>query len=467
MERDVIAPKNVSLTAFAMDSLDADSPAMQLHGLRIMHRLLQREPTRTKLFAKLTTSNKTMARIIAMLDWRRPEDTEIRLFAAKIAAELAKSLRVVSIPGTIQSVSALLEDCGNHQQQKKGNRLLDLDDEQEERQDAIVEAGDHKLRQREDQVQEDSHNCLEAQKPSSQQVVINEQYFFSLRCWKWISGFWSIAQEEPLVDHHDDLFPALGMFILDGLAYGHQDNCVEISRAPSLIAKIIDYTIYKNDTKSANEMHQKILLRSSLKLLRRLSSTVGEIGIELRHKIAEHPVLLSNLAEILDDRFSGQEPKTTAAAIIRNLATDTRTSQEIGHIKVIISRLTDAFFSRDNDAPSSTSSDGSLQKAAGQALAVLTMESDDICAAMLMEPVGVIGELTNMICENMHKYVAATLLRNLLLRIQPELSNSDLRELLCSALPKVSHPNSSYKFNYKLELNIIAICSVIFPSKTC
>lgn len=45
----------------------------------------------------------------------------------KVTAELAKSLRVITIPWTIQNVSTLL-DCGTIQG-KRGNPLMDTDDE--------------------------------------------------------------------------------------------------------------------------------------------------------------------------------------------------------------------------------------------------------------------------------------------------------------------------------------------------
>jgi hypothetical protein len=79
-----------------------------------------------------------------------------------------------------------------------------------------------------------------------------------------------------------------------------------------------------------------------------------------------------------------------------------------------------------------------LQKVAGQALAMLAMESADNCAAMLMEAGNAIGELASMICENNNRYVAARLLHNVFQNMQPELSSSDMRKL-CETLRKVRH----------------------------
>ncbi|BAT02968.1 Os07g0653000 [Oryza sativa Japonica Group] len=148
MEGGVLAPKKISLVTFAMDSLNSDSPKMQLYSVQMLHIFLQREPIRERVIAKLTTSTKNMARLINMLGWTSPSHKVVRLYAAKATVELAKSLRVVTVPGTMQLVSSLLDIDGK---QKRGNPLLDVDgdhegkldptystsESQEERHDAI------------------------------------------------------------------------------------------------------------------------------------------------------------------------------------------------------------------------------------------------------------------------------------------------------------------------------------------
>ncbi|TVU43573.1 hypothetical protein EJB05_10053, partial [Eragrostis curvula] len=419
-----------------------DTPKMQLYGIRIMDSLLQREVTRNRILSKLNASVETMTHLMRMLDWTSTEDTTIRLFAAKVIAELAKSLRVVTIPGTMQLISSLLD--ANSEPEIK-NALLDADDDDQEKQvtvltntqqqgnDYIVDADDYP-REKQDPPPRarDTSNLLETQARSDQQVGNNDQNFCFLKCRKWFSRLRSSTPEKPLLDHDHLPLPALGMSILHSLAYDY-DNCREISRATGLIQKIIGYTSYKNDW-TPNEVEQKILMESSLKLLRRLSNTSGEIGITLRHRMSEHPFLLRNLAEILNDSSSSEEVRKLVAGIIRNLAIDTSASLEIGRIEGVNIRLMDAFLSR--DAPSSTSFDQFLQKVAGQALAILTMESVDNCAYILTGPRNVVEELTSPIYRGKHKYVAARLLQNLLLHIQLEFSESDLRKL-CEALDKV------------------------------
>ncbi|CAL5084403.1 unnamed protein product [Urochloa decumbens] len=409
MQGDVLAPKNISLNNFAVDSLNSDTPKMQFHGIRIMHSLLQQQPTRRWFIMKLNASMETMARLTNMLDWTSPEDATVRLFAAKVTAELATSIRVVTIPGTIQVVSALL-DYGS--QQKRGNPLLDTKVGDEKIHDSILNV---------DENQEE-----ETQDRSTEQVGTDEQKSWILKCCQRISMVWSIPQEEPLTEQ--DLLPALGMLILDGLASCDQGNCVEISRASSLIPKIIAFTSCTKSGTTYTDAQRKVLVKSSLKLLHRLTSVEGAIGITLRHEVSKSPFLLRNLAEILKDGMSSQEVRTLVVGITRNLAIEENARQVVGRVQVIITWLMQAFLGPDR--PSSTDADQLLREVAGQALAMLAIDNVNNCFAML----GEIGHefikiLTSMIHIERYRCVAASLLRNICQHARLKLKEPDLKEL--------------------------------------
>lgn len=305
-------------------------------------------------------------------------------------------LRLVTVPGTLQLISTLL-DVDSKQERK--NKLFDTDDEKDETEGFV--RGDIRCQERQgsghhaddyqghgQQPLQDTCNLLETQARSSQHACIIKHSSWVLTCWKQILGFWSIPQEEPLTDQ--DVLPALGMSILCSLAYYDEGNCMEISKAQHLVPKIIRFTCYGNDVENTNKVQQEILLESSLKLLRILSNSGGEIGITLRHTIAEHPVLLSNLTKILGGSFTSQDLRKHVVGILRNLAVDGNISQEIGRIQMVVRWLIDAFLSR--AVSSSANWHPSLQKLAGQALVMLTMESADNCAAILKKSENLIGD---------------------------------------------------------------------------
>ncbi|KAF7007182.1 hypothetical protein CFC21_022142 [Triticum aestivum] len=424
MQGGVLAPKKINLSTFAMGSVNSDSSKNQLAGIRMMHNFMQSQPTKAQLLSKLATSTKTMARIIRMLDWTSPKDTAIRLYAAKVTAELAKNLRAGTIPGTMQLVSALLDaDC----RLERGNPLLDTDDEHERRQDPVLNTEDSREvadNQFQTQAQlRDTDILLETESRSTQEVGMNKQNSCVLRCWQHISEFWSIPKEQLQTDH--DLLPAIAMSIIESLAGVDQDNCVEISKAADLIPKIIRFTICRSDTMNT-KAQQEILLKSSLKVLQRLTSIGGEIGITLRYKITEHPFLLSNFSDILGDGKSNQISRKLVAGILRNIAVDEKTRQDIGRFQMIITKLMQAFFN--SEVTMSTNADHLSRKVAGQALAMLTIQSVQNCLVISKEP-GIMKELKILIHDRRYIYVGASLLRNLCLHARSELTESDLKEL--------------------------------------
>ncbi|KAM3383782.1 hypothetical protein ACQJBY_008439 [Aegilops geniculata] len=420
MEGAVFARNKISLIAFAMDSLKSDSPKMQLYGLHMLHIFLKNEPIKAKAISKIATSTKTLTLLFNMLGWTSEGDTDIRSFAAKVVAELAGSLRVVSVPGAMQLIASLLDTVDL---QKAKDPLLDIGS-LEAKQDAPIQqvAMDEQRLPMLKWLKQMAVYCLI---PREEPSNMDGENSCTLRCWKQITKCWYIPEEEPSTEQ--DLLPVLGMLILDTLASFDIENCIEINRATGLISKIIDFTSNRADMTNISETDQALLKGSSLKLLRRLASTQGKFGVTLRQEISEHPFLLSNLAAILEDSGSSQELRGLTAEILRNISMDANTGNEIGKNRLIISRLMHAFLNR--EAASSTYSD-KLRKVAGQALAVLAMGSAINCSVMLAEPGYVfIKELTFMIHGDMYRYVAASLLRSMCIHAQPKLGNSELKEI--------------------------------------
>ncbi|KAG8093084.1 hypothetical protein GUJ93_ZPchr0012g20925 [Zizania palustris] len=430
MQGPMLAPTRISLVNFATDSIDSDSSKNRLYGVQVLHSLLKKDQLRTITISKLTTSTKTIATLFSMLAWTSHGDAETRLFAAKVTAELAGSLRIVHIPGAMQLVASLLDTDDYHLHKTRQHFLLiDIQDAQE--QCSTIQQGEHNSSLLQYWKRMAIYCFIPADEPSTK----DKQSCCLHTCWKRMTKLWSIPGEEPPSDK--DCLPMQGLLILERLANFDAENCMEICKATSLITKVIDFTSYKNyQTSVRNEAQQVILAGLSLRMLRRLATTKGKPGVTLRQRILEHPFILSNLAEILGDRDSSHELKELAAEILKHLAMDRNASENIGRIRVIISSLMHEFLSR-GGASSNTDSTHLLRKIAGQALAMLAMESVNNCLVMLMEPGYVfIRELTTMIHGDKYKYTAASLLVNMCEHARHKLSNSDLNDL-CHTLREV------------------------------
>ena len=391
MNASILAPKKLNLTNFAMESLESDSRKKQLCGVRILYSLVNREPYDKQVLSKVTNSMKTVTTLIQMLGWTNQEDNQIRLLAAKITAELARGLQIVTIPGAMNSISSLLDN------------------------------------QNKQQIQE-----LIIQKDSG-----GEENCWILKLWHQMTKKWSILEEEQWTE--TDVFLVLGLVTLERLATYDIVNCMEISRSMDLIPKITEFTSNNSERICVNETSQKILIDLSLKVLRRLASIGGETGITLRHKISEDPFLLGNLAEILEDSKSSQELRKLTIDILIKLAMDETTKREIGSIQVIVQMLMFAFTAQD-DLPGAYS-DCSMTMKAGQALSMLTLESADNCSAIMKEPGHrFFKDVARMLVhDNRYIHVAANVLQNLCKHSRVELGDSDLVEL-SSVLPEVRSP---------------------------
>ena len=402
MQDGVLSQEDMKLVRFAVDSLSSNSRAQNLAAVRILYSLLKEtEATRSStglLVSEVTTSKNSVGTLISMLGWTEPEDQGIRLFAAEVIAKMAGNLRIVGIPGTVQMVSSLLdydapasEVCINMEVPGylSPSRIQALP------------------------VQVTGNNVLDTPKKF-------------LQCMK---NLISIPKEDEEFWMAKDSFPSQALEILEKLAHD-LDNCAEISRATGLIAKIIGFMSYTIDTTNIPGPQKQLWTTSSLKLIIKLASTNGEIGMVLRQKISEQPFLLSNLAEILEDSCSSQYQLELVMGIIAKLAVDMEARQDIGSFQVFITKLVNAFLGRDQPS--------SMRKVAGEALSMLSMGNSRNFSAIL-EAIGPnFIDLKDMLMYEEYTYVTASLLQNVCALSQEKLSQLESSKHLSSLLPVVS-----------------------------
>jgi hypothetical protein len=382
-----------------------------------------------------------------------PEDADIRLFAAKVVADFAQYLRISGIPGTVQMVSSLL-DSGNKPGREDSSPQIANAADQEVREASGslgVEGNEGNTADQEighapnsptmDPEQGNAGNQVITHRSSSatlngnggnvvdQQIRQGPSYstfnvenddnqsriqdypIQAARRWSRIckiyqdmKKLWSIRYDSL---QGEDSFPVLGLLILGSFS-DDVDNCAEISRATEVLPKIIG--LIRNIT-STTTPQQKKVTTSALVLVAKLASVDWKSGVTLRKELSENPFLLSKLAEILANNCSGPEQWKPTMDIIAKLAMNEETRQEIGGIQVIISKLMHVFLGRDEP---SNRYDPSLRTAAGQALAMLVMESAGNCSAILEEPVyNTILDLNQMLIDYENEYLVVTIMQSL------------------------------------------------------
>ncbi|CAO1948358.1 unnamed protein product [Urochloa humidicola] len=433
----VLVQEDLNLVRFAVDSLSSNSRTKKLAAVQILHSLLlPREASNKKLpVSQITTCTQAVATLISMLGWTGPEDKDIRFFAAKITAELAGDLLTVGIPGTIQMVYSLLDSDAK-------NSLVTQ---------TISAQRWYTNEQSNDNRQVTSHGSaagvgIKGAEAGYQTLTILQDYSAHAAdnnrkwCYKIckflrsVKDMVSVPKEgkEPWKD--EDSFPVQGMLILEKLTHD-PDNCAEINRAAGLIPKIIGFMSYTTDTTYISEERKKLYITSALKLITKLVSTKGEIGLALRQKISEQPFLLNNLAEILEGSHTGIDQQFTMA-ILSKLALDDETRHEIGTFQLFIPKLMQAFLGRDESI--NKNYDSSLQMVAGEALSNLSMENSANCLSILEETrYNLIDNLKDMIQNDEYAYFPATLLQNLCAHSRDKLQHLVSSERFSSILQVV------------------------------
>ncbi|OAY70670.1 hypothetical protein ACMD2_15135, partial [Ananas comosus] len=109
---------DMDLTSFALALVNSESRGERLIGARVLHSYVKHELYADDTVDRIVTSAQTVRRLVAMLGWKSPGDEEIRLHAATVVARLAgdkrRVLRVIGIPGAMQSIASLLH-AGKHE----------------------------------------------------------------------------------------------------------------------------------------------------------------------------------------------------------------------------------------------------------------------------------------------------------------------------------------------------------------
>ncbi|GJN07813.1 hypothetical protein PR202_ga25677 [Eleusine coracana subsp. coracana] len=345
----------MDLVTFAEDLILSDFLDEQLIGVRILQSFVASDRSARDTLRKVGTSHRSVERLVEMLDWKRADEEEVRKCAAEVVSRLASKrqnvLRVSGIPGAIESVMSLLYTGRN---------------------DAPPVSGTH-----------------------PQQLQLREHE----------------ASPSPATNSGYEYLPfnLLGLQILKRLARD-QDNCGKMGNARGLLAKIIDFT-HASPELLGNPYASELQIRAvkrALRLVKMLVYATGQTGKALRREVAENVFSVSNLRGILKHGQQHRHLQKLATDVLTGLAMDEKGTAAIvgtgGVVKLLLS-----LFLASEPPPEEETID--LGCEAGEALAMLALESGKGCAAILKRS-DVIDRLVEAL-QDKRRLNAARVLRNL------------------------------------------------------
>ncbi|KAK4753166.1 hypothetical protein SAY87_021964 [Trapa incisa] len=274
---------NMDMISFSTELLRSDSPSEQLIGIRILRQFATKESFSSYTLQKIGTSIAVIDRLVEMLNWKAPQQEEIRKSSAEIMSKLVgkkqNSIRIAWIPGAMESISSLLQI----------NR---------------VPSG----RAAADEIEEET-------------IIFDNEHY----------GFWNFIE--------------LGLLILQKLARD-PDNCAKMGNTRGLLPKIVDFThIEERVLKDPNATDSKILtIKRSLKLLKMLAGTTGATGKQLRKDILEIISTISNIRGILRHGEGHPVLQRLGIEVLTSLATEENAAERIGGTGGVLKELLNIFF---------------------------------------------------------------------------------------------------------------------------
>ncbi|KAL6645515.1 hypothetical protein ACP70R_017123 [Stipagrostis hirtigluma subsp. patula] len=208
----------------------------------------------------------------------------------------------------------------------------------------------------------------------------------------------------------------LGLSILNKLAHDH-DNCDKIGKTKGLLDKIISYSSIANGPTPAAAPPTETRLKAvkqSLRVLKRLASTTGTTGKLLRRELSDIVFTVSNIREVLQqhDGKGRSELHQLAIEILTNLAMDEEAREMIGGTGGVVCELV-AMFLVAKEAEPATQQGDAVRVEAGEALAMLALDSRRNCSVIIMACGGGVERLVEALSDPVVIISAARILRNL------------------------------------------------------
>ncbi|KAF0888209.1 hypothetical protein E2562_013664 [Oryza meyeriana var. granulata] len=171
----------------------------------------------------------------------------------------------------------------------------------------------------------------------------------------------------------------LGLLIIKKLARDH-DNCSKIGNARGLLDKIIDFSAIGAGAGAGAAItpSRAKAVKRSLQVVKMLAETTGSTGKLLRREVSEIVFTVSNIRAVLQHGAGHLELQQLGAEVLTRLAMDADAREKIGGTGGVVSLLLAMFLQ-----PSVTEEGDAARIEAGEALAMLALESRRNCDRIL------------------------------------------------------------------------------------
>ncbi|XP_040385647.1 uncharacterized protein LOC121056026 [Oryza brachyantha] len=203
----------------------------------------------------------------------------------------------------------------------------------------------------------------------------------------------------------------LGLLIIKKLARDH-DNCSKIGNARGLLDKIIDFSaIGAAGAGPVITPSRAKAVKRSLQVVKMLAETTGSTGKLLRREVAEIVFTVSNIRAVLQHGAGHLDLQRLGAEVLTRLAMDADAREKIGGTGGVVSLLLAMFLQ-----PSITDEGDAARVEAGEALAMLALESRRNCDRILRaggDGAATVARLVDALTDDAAGVGAARILTNL------------------------------------------------------
>lgn len=271
----------MDMVSFAMDLLSSNSPDEQLMGAQILKAFSSSKRFSEDTLQKIGVNISVMERLLEILNWKDPQEEEIRISAAEIVCQLAgkkqNSLRVAGIPGAMESIASLLHI---------GRGSTGAADEI----------------------------------PEKRIIFDNEHYSF------WTFNHLGLTILKKLARDHDNCGKI-------GNTKGLLPKIIDCTHAGQRLLM-----------QEVATSSQILTVKRSLQVVKMLASTTGATGKQLRKEISEIVFTISNIRDILRYAEKHPVLQKLGIEILKNLALEEDATERIGGTGGILKELFNIYF---------------------------------------------------------------------------------------------------------------------------